>query len=181
MSASSVPDELEIQTRVTQWQVQTPVIRALKCWHEEMDDAANFLCGKALEETLCLAWLIRHKQFYADLLNNRITGFKKICDGSTCQSQPPTCSLIAGANLGGFINWAKNRNHLVGQDLVDAEYIHSKRNDHGHSYAVRLFGQTPPGNVAPLIGSDPDTPATIRVTVELLAKLQGLTTSSVPI
>lgn len=178
--SSNVPDESEIMDRVTQWQVQIPILRAIKCWKAGMDDAANFLCGKALEETLCLAWLIRHKQFYADLLDNKITGFKKICDGLTCESQPPTCCLTGGANLGGFIIWARNRNLLAGQDLIDAEYINGKRNDHGHSYAVRLFGQTPPGKTAPLIGSDPDTPATIRRTVDLLAKLQGYTTSSIP-
>jgi hypothetical protein len=146
-----------------------------------MDDAANFFCGKALAETLCLAWLIRHTAFYNDLLNDVVKGLRKICDGSQYQSQPPTCPLINRATLDGYINWAKKRSLLTGTDIAEAEYIRDKRNDHSHAYAARLFSQTPLGKVAPPLGSDPDTVQTIRRTLALVEKLHGFTLNPNPV
>jgi hypothetical protein len=176
-----LPAEAEIRGRVVQYFLQESLVKALKCHQEKMDDAASFFCGKSLEETLCMAWLLRHSLFYSDLLANKILGFKKICDGKDCQNQSPICPPGYNANLGGFIRWAQARRILTGQSLVEANYINDKRNDHGHSYAVRLYGQTTPGKIAPNLGSDPDTPTTIRRTLELIVKLIPYTEKSTPI
>jgi len=67
------------------------------------------------------------------------------------------------------MNWAKTRGFLAGSDIQEAEYIRDKRDDHGHAYALRLYGKTQAP--APPLGVDPDTPQTLRGTLELVAKL----------
>lgn len=161
--------ENEIVTKITQFEARQPLLHAAKCYANDLDDAANLLCGKALEEILCLAWLKHHKTVLSDLISGKVTRLKEICNGKTCDSQP--CKLDQKATLDPFIRWAVERKLLQGSDITEAEYIRDKRNDHGHAYAARLFGKT--GVVAPPLGSDPDTLGTIRRTIQLVSGINS--------
>jgi len=159
----------DITTKVIQLEAMTPLQRAVKCWEDGLDDAANLLCGKALEEMLCLAWLTQHMKIFEDLINGRITKLKNICDGSTCHAQP--CQLTQRATLDPLIHWGVKQSLLDSNDRLEAEYVRDKRNDHGHAYAMRLYGKS--GGTASILGSDPDTEKTIKRTIELVGRIKA--------
>lgn len=163
-------------TKVAQWEAQVPIVHAIDCCEHGLDDAANLLCGKALEEILCVAWLARHKAVFSDLLSGKITHIKRICDGKSCDHQP--CLFNTRATLDGFIEWAKEQSLLMGKDVDEAEYVQEKRNDHAHAYALRLYGKTPAP--APVMGTDPQTPQTIERTIALTARVKSRLDSFAP-
>lgn|GEM_PF-4921119 len=166
----------DITTKVVLLEARQPLLHAVQCWVHDLDDGANLLCGKSLEEMLCIAWLIRHPDIFTDLLSGEIKRFKKICDGKTCHAQP--CSLTQKATLDPLIQWAKQQKLLDAKDIPEAEYIRDKRNDHGHAYAMRLYGKS--GGTPSIFGIDPDTKRTIKRTADLVARVKVRLDALVP-